>query len=219
MMSEGGMPRIVSSTDVDQEINDYVDVSDAVGYIFRENGYTFYALNFTADNVSWLYNITNNTWTKQRRVDSTRHQIQTCASFLDQNFCLAYDNANCYALSQNFVTNNGETIVKERITHRFFEPSFRDVRIEYIEVDCLHGFAPPYGTDADPFMEMSFSKDAGITFSKTERAPIGKIGVRNIKTYWHNLGINRDWVFRFRCYNNIDVYLRDMSIRFNVVGP
>lgn len=224
MMSNGGMPVTISTTDVDQEINNYVLTDDARGYLFRENGYTFYALNFTNDNVSWLYNQTNNTWTKQKMlstptVEVPRHKLLTVINYKDLNYALAYDDANLYELSQNYTTNNGEAILKERITHRFFDPTLRDIRVSYIEVDCLHGFAPATGVSADPFIELSVSRDAGSTFGKSVRSKIGRIGQRAKRSYWHNLGINKDFVFRFRNYDDIQFYIRSMSLLYALVGP
>lgn len=219
MLSTGGMPKPVSTTDIDQAINNYEDPSDAVGYYFRENGYIFYALNFTVDNESWLYNITNNTWTKQRMLNGNRHILQTIVNFNQLNYALSYLDKNMYELSQQYNTNNGEAILKERITHRFFDPTLRDVKVSYIEVDCLHGFANAIDPGSNPFIELCLSRDAGITFGKAMKSAIGKIGQRQKRTNWTNLGINKDFVFRFRNYDPIDFYLRDMSLLYTLVGP
>lgn len=225
MLSAGGMPKPISTVDVDQEINNYIHPEDAIAFYFRENGYTFYQINFTSDNQTWLYNVTNSTWTKLRMKDGSRHKLQAVVSYGELNYALAYNDANFYELSQDFVTYNGDTIVKERITHRFFDRSLRDMRVSYVEVDCLHGFSPQQGPpdalnpSATPQIELSISRDAGITFGKPSNSPIGKVGERNKRTYWHNMGINKDFVFRFVCYADIAYYLRDMSILYSVVGP
>jgi hypothetical protein len=225
MLSDGGMPIAVSTVDVDQEINNYALTTDCETYYFRENGYTFLAVNFTTEDQSWLYNVTNRTWTKQSTHEGNRHRIKTIINYGELNYALSYDDADFYEVSQAYNTFDGDPIVKERITHRFFDQTLRDIKVSYIEIDCLHGFAPQAGSpenpnySADPFLELSVSKDAGITFGPNVRAPIGRVGKRGVKTYWHNLGINKDFVFRFRCYANVDFYLRDMSILYSLAGP
>jgi hypothetical protein len=227
-MSQGGQANVISSTDVEQEINNYSKktIQSADAYMFRENGYTFYAINFTASNSnevdsSWLYNFTNDTWSKQKLADGSRHPICAHLSFNERNYCLSYNDNKLYELSQEYTNFNGENIVKERITHRFVTPTLQDTQIAYVTVDCAPGFGTNTGTSASPEVWLSWSKNGGINYSKSMRASIGAMGKYNTQAYFHNLGISDSgaWVFKFQNFDDIPFFMRDMSLWVEVVGP
>lgn len=215
MMSNGGEPELISTFYVNQSIQSYQNVSDGRAYFVRENGHDFYAVNFTFDDQSWLFDMTAQYWTEQQMLDGSRHVVAWCGSLNNINICGGYNNGNIYQLDQSFYTNAGEVIHRRRITDRFKVDSLQEIKVDALVLDMESGLCLP-GTN--PTLFLSVSKDAGKNFGPSIPLSIGMIGNYINQLQALNLGLTRDLTYALDFYEQFDFVLRDAAQAFEVVG-
>lgn len=226
MFSDGGQPQIVSTAEVDNAIAQYTAqfgqsaVSDATAFIYKENGHTFYQLNFTQANASWLYDLTTDLWFRLEMLDGSRHKAESHAYFNGQHYVTAYNDPNIYILDPLYNSNGDESIRRERTTQKFSDPmgAYRKVRVNEIEFRVLQGQGTANGVDKEPFIELYVSPDGGRTYGKTHKIMLGQQGNFNERVRFKRLGIAQEFAFNIRCYNAINFTIVGASIDFDIVS-
>lgn len=218
-MSMGAAPTKISTMAVDREMNAYLHPEDAKAYMFRENGHSFYQINFTSDNASWVYNITNNTWTKLKMSDGTRYVMEDVTNFNGVNYARAYNDANMYQLGQHLTNYHGLPILKERVGPLIVSPTYSYIRMSYCEAFVSQGFSPETGNSDQPYIWMSISKDRGASFNSAIRKSMGKKGETGRRTYWHNpTGVSHNYVIRLQNWDDIQFYIFSFVLILEQVG-
>jgi hypothetical protein len=216
----------VSPQSLDNQIQSYSRQSDATGMVYQDNGMVFYRLNFTLDNITWVFNVSQSSpqnlkWHNEEMLDGSRHLGQVAIYFLGNNYFGSYKAPILYQVSQNYLTNDGETIIRERITKQFFDKTNNRQRVDRIFLDMIQGEVPansiPPGTDATPMMMLEISRDGGRTYGSVLSAPMGLIGKRIFRTIFRKLGCARTFTFRIRCYNAVKCVLLGATIDFELL--
>lgn len=219
MMSNGSAPVAISTTDLDQEITGYKTVSDAIGYIYRNNGHVFYSLNFPSANTSWLYDVTSNFWVEQQMQDGSINVINCAANYNGKIYAGHYNQPSIYTIDQDYFDNDGAPINRIVITNPFVEPAYRAIRLNSLEIDMVMGQGNQVPPGFTPRLSLQVSYDRGITWGLQRYRPISKIGLTvGYRAVFRNLGINKDFCFRLEVYDPIDVIFRGAAINYDVVG-
>lgn len=219
MMSTGSFPEVVSTPDIDQEINSYSTISDAVGYLYRLNGHLFYALYFPIAGVSWLYDATTQYWVQQQMQNGSMYVVSDAAAFNNIIYAGSRAGPYLYIMDQDILTNDGEPITRIRITQPFVSPTLQALRLNSLEIDMVQGVGALNPPGVNPFIELQVSYDRGITWAKQRTASISQLGYTvGFRSVFRNLGINKDFCFRIAIYNPIDVTIRGAAINFDLVG-
>ena len=60
--SKGYSGERVSTHAVEWQIQQYTNLSDAVGYTYQQDGHSFYVLNFPTANTTWVYDVATGAW-------------------------------------------------------------------------------------------------------------------------------------------------------------
>jgi hypothetical protein len=60
--SKGYSGERVSTHAVEWQIQQYSNLSDAVGYTYQQDGHSFYVLNFPTANTTWVYDVATGAW-------------------------------------------------------------------------------------------------------------------------------------------------------------
>lgn len=126
----------------------FVGVSDARGFLIKENGLIFYRLNFTRADHTYVYNVSmsdaqNQRWHEEEMLDGTRHVAQTHVYFggngPGKNYYGHYALPILYDVSPEYVTNNGETIKRMRIGRPICPATYQRMRIDRFQLDLVQG--------------------------------------------------------------------------------
>lgn len=118
----------ISTHAIENSINDYITISDAVGYCYQQEGHFFYVLNFPSANdhrgVTWVYDGSNKEWTERMTISQNtfdirdwngieyRHRIQCCSEAYGFIIGGDWENSNFYQLDLNTYTDCGQPIVR-----------------------------------------------------------------------------------------------------------
>lgn len=209
-MAQGYQPQRISTHPIENEIQSYDEMSDAIGYFYQANGHQFYVLNFPSADTTWVYDVTTRMW--HERVYLNEGQLERQRGIVhafayDTHVVGDYENGKLYALRDTVYTDAGNPIVRERTSphvdedgHLIFYESFQ---LDMQPGVGLDGLSTTQG--ADPQAMLQFSKDGGATWSNEKWKSLGKIGQTLHRAKWNRLGAARDMVFKVRVTDPVKV--------------
>lgn len=201
-------PKRISDHSLENAIQDYPTVDDAVAYAYEEDGHFFYVIHFPSANptlngplgATWVYDVTTEKWCERGFYDTTigayRAEIGRFHAFaFDMHLVGSYLNGKIYQQSLDFPTDDGASIRWMRQAPHLYDSN---VRIFYHQLilDMQVGSAPASGQGSDPKISMQYSDDGGNTWSFEVTQGIGKLGEFRKRVTFNRCGFARDRIFR-----------------------
>ena len=101
----------VSTHAVEFAIQGYGDLTDAVGYTYQQDGHTFYVLNFTNADTTWVFDAATGAWHERagfRNGDFKRHRGNCHARFNGDPIVGDYQNGKLYAFDLDVYADDGQ---------------------------------------------------------------------------------------------------------------
>jgi len=101
----------ISTHAVEWQIQQYSDMSDAIGYTYQQDGHAFYVLIFPTANTTWVYDVSTQAWHERAgwSVDHfTRHRSNCQVVYNDKIVVGDYENGNLYAFNLDVYSDNGD---------------------------------------------------------------------------------------------------------------
>lgn len=215
---DGYQLHVISSPEVDANINSYSGVADCVMMSFVDRGHPFLILNFAAAGKSWMYDSTTKLWSpRESGLNGARFAGELSIDFLNKIRISDYSTGYIYTLSSTTYTENGTAIAREIVGKHFFK-NYDRVIVDELRVDFETGVGITSGQGSNPQAMLSFSKDNGRTWSAEAWAAIGMMGKYLTRVVWRRLGVGRDWLFKIRITDPIPVVITGASIRAQDTG-
>jgi hypothetical protein len=189
----------ISTFAIDQELQTYPTLSDAIGYTYEVNGHFFYVLTFPSANKTWVYDYSNQQWNEWASMDSdgnlNRH-LSNC-------FCFAYNqlvvgdwkSGNLYLLDQNNYTDNGMPI--NRIRGFYHQEDGMSDRVRYKQFIAEMESGDGYNNQPMTVF-LSWSDNRGQSYGNPIGQTIGVEGEYLTSINWWRLGMARDRVFEIQ---------------------
>lgn len=219
VMTTGTQPQPVSNKPILTEFNRYETVDDATAFIYRnEQGHILYQINFTAENKSWACDLTErNRWSALTHNSKDRHLAEDHSFINGKHYVIDYSTSKLYHFSNEYITDDGVTIRRERIPRIFSDPNNRYITINSITFDMKQGVGTPScGTSYDPVLRLRVSRDGGISYGDELTAEIGKAGRGEYLTTFYRLGRARSFVFKITMDNQVPFVLLNASINIDI---
>jgi DNA-binding beta-propeller fold protein YncE len=189
-------PGIISTRQIDLEIEKYPVKSDAVGYAYTQAGHSFYVLNFPTANKTWVFDAATETWHQRssQPVDG-RHRGNCYAYFNGKHLVGDFDNGKIYELNMETYDDDGEV---QKAVHVFppVEVERKNVFHNRIEIECSTGVGLPTGQGSDPVAILDWTNDHYKTWSNEHWLPLGQIGEYTARVYETRLGSDRWRAYR-----------------------
>ncbi len=198
MELQGFLPTPISTPDIEEIINSFSVVSDAVALSYLIDGHGFYQITFPTAARSFLYDCSTQMWSEvMTSVNLTgRHQAQFSAYFNGNSLVTDYANGNIYTIDPLNFTDNG-TSIKRLVQSRHITNDSNVVSIDEIYLDMETGVGLNTGQGSNPLVAMQVSKDGGRTWGNERYTTAGAIGAYKTRAIWRRIGSARDFVFRF----------------------
>ena len=101
----------ISTHAVEFAIQGYGDLTDAVGYTYQQDGHTFYVLNFTNADTTWVFDAATGAWHERagfRNGDFKRHRGNNHARFNGEPIVGDYQNGKLYAFDLDVYADDGQ---------------------------------------------------------------------------------------------------------------
>ena len=198
----GYRPQAISDPALEQTIQRYSKIDDAIGYCYQQLGHEFYVLSFPSAGTTWAYDLSTNMWHERNYTDSDNnkymHRGINQEFFNGKVYVGDWSNGNVYELDPDTTTDNGEEIHRERACPHIWN-NMDDVYYSRFQLDIQVGVGlNGTGQDSNPQVMLDYSNDGGRTWLNEQWRAAGKIGEYTQRLIWNRMGSSRDRVFRIR---------------------
>jgi hypothetical protein len=201
--SNGYTGKRISTHAVEWQIQQYGDISDAIGYTYQQDGHAFYVLVFPSEDTTWVYDVSTELWHERAGFyegQFVRHRGNCQMAYNGEVVIGDFENANVYAFDLNVYADNG-SIQRWLRSWRALPTGKNDLNRtaqHTLQLDCETGVGLNTGQGSDPQVMLRWSDDGGHTWSNEHWSSMGKIGQHGYRTFWRRLGMTmkiRDRVY------------------------
>ncbi len=101
----------ISTHAVEWHIQQYGNLSDAIGYTYQQDGHSFYVLIFPQANTTWVYDAATQSWHERAGWTNgafTRHRSNCQMAFNNEVIVGDFENGNIYAFDLDVYADNGQ---------------------------------------------------------------------------------------------------------------
>lgn len=186
---KGYTPEVISNEGINYQLSTYTTVSDAVGFIYQQEGHEFCVWSFPTANVTWVYDMTNETWT-QRQSSGSRWLPNNFTYCYNLNLVGDYNSGNVYKLDMGSYQDNGSAITRTIVTHPIYQLGAYMI-CDRLQVD----FDQTPGSNLSN-VNLYVSRDGGNTFGSAKAAAPVQTAEGQWRCYWNRLGKARNFVFK-----------------------
>jgi hypothetical protein len=193
----------ISTHAVEWHIQQYGNLSDAIGYTYQQDGHSFYVLIFPNASATWVYDVATQAWHERAGFANgqfTRHR-SNCQVFFNSAVLVGdYENGNVYAFDLETYADNGSA-QKWLRSWRALPPGQNNLKRtahHSLQLDMETGVGLVSGQGSDPQVMLRWSDDGGHTWSNEHWVSIGRIGEYYRRAIWRRLGMTmklRDRVY------------------------
>lgn len=216
-MAQGYQPQRISTFAVENAIQGYGNISDAVGHSYQEGGHYFYVLNFPTAGTTWAYDINLDLWHERQYFNPVtslyeRARPQNHIFVFGKHLVGDYARGIVYEQNLSFLDDDGDIIRRLRTSqHEFDSKSLDYIFYSKFQLDMQAGVGITTGNieDTSPSAILDWSDDGGYTWSNEHFRSMGKIGEYRKRVIWRRLGRGRDRVFRLTIAARVPVFIID----------
>jgi hypothetical protein len=202
--ARGGVDAPVSSKGVNQAIEGYADISDAIANSFVLDGKYFVAFQFPSANATWVVSeeLGENGWFELSSSINGGgiYQVSTFISAYGKKLAFDSGNGNIYELDFDVHDLNGETMQRRRVMSSINGKAlgFPGKRMQMSRFELLMevGTGIITGQGEDPKIMIEASYDGGKSWSEETWMDIGRLGETDIRAEWFNLDSFYDLMIR-----------------------
>ena len=193
----------ISTHAVEWQIQQYGNLSDAVGYTYQQDGHSFYVLIFPSANTTWVYDVATQAWHERAGFSNgefTRHCSNCQCNFLGNIIVGDYENGNIYTFDLDVYADNGQAQKWLRSWRAIptGQNNLKRSAHHSLQIDMETGVGLNLGQGDDPQIMLRWSDDGGHTWSNEHWISIGKIGQYGFRAIYRRLGMTlklRDRVY------------------------
>ena len=206
-MARGYQPVRISTHQIEHQISQYSRISDAQGFVYQDEGHTFYVLTFPTGDATRAYDLATGMWHRRSSgLEGGRHLGAWHAFYGGQHLLGSAEAGKIYKQSLDVYGDDGDPIRRVRST-RTVNDEGRRVRFNELRVDMEEGAGIASGQGADPQAMLEWSDDGGRTWSNEHWTGFGRQGQYGRRAVWRRLGMGRDRVFRVTITDPVPVVI------------
>ena len=213
--ASGYIGQRVSTHAIEWQMQEYADLTDAVGYTYQQDGHSFYVLNFPTANTTWVYDVATGAWHERASFSNgvlSRHRGNNMCNFGGNIIIGDFENGNLYTFDLNMFADNGQAQKWLRSWRALPTGQNNLARtIQHsMQLDCETGVGLNNGQGSDPQVMLRWSDDGGHTWSSEHWKSMGKIGRSGYRTIWRRLGATlkiRDRVYEVSGTDPVRIYI------------
>lgn len=211
--SDGYTAKRISTHALEQEIQGYADLTDAVGSSYQVQGHTFYVLSFPTADKTWVYDLATEQWYQSTWTDNDgvehRDRCPFYAHAYNKVIGQDWETGLLYEIDTETFTDNGFPIVCRRgFPHVVNELDRMTHWALVADIQC----GTTTDNDADPLLNLRWSDDRGQTWGDPITASMGKIGEYLVSPQFQRLGMARDRVYELFWSENVKTALNGVYL-------
>lgn len=186
----------ISTHAIEQEIQTYETITDAIGCCYQQNGHVFYVLIFPTANKTWVFDQSTELWHQRCWTDENgeldRHRINCCANAYGKIVVGDWENGNLYAFNTDTYTDDGNPISRIRSMPHLMNDNKRVVYDQFTaDMQC----GQIVDSSENPQVYLRWSDDRGQTYGNYVAQGLGQTGQYLRVLAWSRTGMARDRVY------------------------
>jgi hypothetical protein len=203
----------ISTHAIEQIIQSYPTISDAIGYTYQQQGHLFYVLCFPSGDATWVYDDSTDLWHQRAWTDGNgqlhRHRSNCGAWINGTNVVGDWQNGALYAQDLTVFTDNVAGVAGSISWIRGFPQILaganaqgqevpwdgRRMRHKRFAADIECGMAPVDATGKSASISLRWSDDRGKTWGNAVLQSLGAPGFYTTEAIWRSLGEGRYRVY------------------------
>lgn len=198
VMTRGYEAIPISTQGIDNEIQNYSTLSDAIAYSYQQGGHTFYVLTFPSANATWTYDVTASAaaqiplWHRRAAFDNgdqNRHWSNAHVSFNGLALVGDYRNGNIYSFNLENYTDHGMPRKWLRTWRALKDPTLVPVPFSSLQIVMETGITVP--STVKPLCQLRCSDDDGYTWPIVRISSVGNTGQTTFRVKFNRLGSTR----------------------------
>jgi len=214
----------ISTHAVEWQIQQYGNLSDAIGYTYQQDGHAFYVLIFPQANTTWVFDVSTGAWHERAGWNNgsfARHRSNCQMNFGDEIVVGDFENGNIYAFDQDVYADNG-SIQRWLRSWRALptgQNTLKRTAHHTLQLDCESGVGLNTGQGSNPQVMLRWSDDGGHTWSNEHWSSMGRIGEYYHRVFWRRLGMTmklRDRVYEISGTDPVKIAI--MGAELNISG-
>jgi hypothetical protein len=201
VMVKGYQYTAISNPALSYALTQYPVISDAIGYVYSEEGHEFYVLVFPTADTTWVYDLTTSMWHQRASFDPVqgkfhRQRLNCLVNFAGMRMGGDYANGRIYQQSRQFYADDQYPLVAlRRAPHVWDKDNRNRVVHSRLQLDFFPGSGLATGQGINPPVMLRWSDDGGQKWGNEHWTGIGKIGETKNRAIWRRLGSSRDRVY------------------------
>jgi hypothetical protein len=195
----------------------YSTTKDARAFVINIEGLSFYVLNFPTAGKTWAYNEDGNAWFELSSGASESNYIGTSYAEAYGKKLISSGGA-ILELDCDTFTDNGQTIIRERVTPPITSPSGSRIEMSSFVLFMETGVGLIDGQGVDPSVMFSVSLDGGKSFTGETLVDIGRMGAGRIKVEYFNMCSAYEIMVKVRISDPVFVSFHGASIMVREAG-
>lgn len=203
---DGYTPQIISSPALNETIERYSTISDAIAWTYKEADNDFYVLTFPTANATWVWNAATKFWHQLSDFNVGRDIANAYAYCYGKHIVGDYASGKLYYWSQDYLDNNGG-IIQRQLTTKHFDANGAMIFLYELQVDIENGVGLNSGQGSDPLATLEISRDGGNTWHTAGVASMGKLGQYRKRLIWRQLGNSYMFTFRVTISDPVRTYI------------
>ena len=191
------VPQIVSNRGIEQMINTFSRIDDAIAYAYQKNGHSFYVLTFPTANKTLVYDASiqdpEMAWSVRETYNLGRDRAICHIFAFNKHLVGDYLSGKIFELDENTHTDGGLPIVWSRTSAHIIS-DYKRIRHKEVVLNFQTGVGLENGDD--PIIYLTYSDDGGHSYITPREASLGVIGQRKNRVMFSRLGQSRDRVYK-----------------------
>lgn len=197
MISNGSATQRISTDGIDHVLDQIQFPAESDAFFYRQDGHLFYQITFynPLDNLSLVYDFSTQKFFHVTDQNLNYHPARSIAFFNEKTYFVSIKDGSLYETSSDLLTYDydtslasvGEEIPRIRICNTVRLPDSSRFRpwefVFWIEQGMTN-----VNPSIQPQVDLSFSKDGGVTFGTVVSKKLNPVGVRRNQMRYFNFG-------------------------------
>ncbi len=201
--NQGYRPMAISTHAIEQAIQRYERIDDAIGYCYQKFGHDFYVLSFPTASATWVYDASTGMWHEESWTDENNQSYMVrgiVQDFYNGNVYVGdWRSGSVFKIDPEAYTDDGDLIHWERTSPHIWNNMDRTYYGSF-QIDLEAGVGLLAGSQGeDPQIMLQISKDGGHTYGPERWRSAGKLGEYTKRVKWNRLGSDRDRIWKIKC--------------------
>jgi hypothetical protein len=191
--TSGGKPEPFSTEGLDFILSELENPEDSVGFLFQQDGHTFYQIAFPSDNFSIVFDF--NTKMFYTVTDECRnyHIAKSVVLFRNKLYFISLNDAKLYEMSTDITTYNGLEVPRIRVLRHYRDPDNKTFVVNRVGLQMEQG-----NNSGVSRVDLSISKDDGVNFGSVVGQNLMRQGKRRGKVDFWRMGRADSITLQFR---------------------